>query len=107
LAYVTGGAAWQNYEVSSTCASTSFCVSNDLNPTVVAHTITKGGWTLGAGVETAIWHRWLARAEYRYADFGSAAVTIVRTNATSSTIDNFDVRLRTHTLNFGLAYKFN
>jgi outer membrane immunogenic protein len=48
-----------------------------------------------------------ARAEYRYADFGSAAFTIIRTNATSSTIDNFDVRLRTHTLNFGLAYRFN
>jgi opacity protein-like surface antigen len=24
-----------------------------------------------------------------------------------SVIDNFDVRLRTHTVNFGLAYKFN
>jgi hypothetical protein len=32
---------------------------------------------------------------------------MVRTAGTDPVIDNYDVRLRTHTLNFGLPYKFN
>jgi outer membrane immunogenic protein len=51
-----------------------------------------------------LWGPWLARAEYRYADFGSTPMTIARTGPV---IDNFDVRLQTHIVNFGLAYKFN
>ncbi len=29
------------------------------------------GWTLGAGVDYRITPNWIARAEYRYSDFGS------------------------------------
>ena len=68
-----------------------------------------GAGTVGAGVETALSSNWFARAEYRYADFGSSAFTIIRSSSFASlnpTIDNFNVALRTHTATFGLAYKF-
>ena len=32
---------------------------------------------------------------------------MVRTAGTDPVIDNYDIRLRTHALNFGLPYKFN
>jgi outer membrane immunogenic protein len=52
---------------------------------------------------------WLARAEYRYADYGHSSFTTARTGIdrdVNPTVDVFDVALRTHTVNFGLAYKF-
>jgi outer membrane immunogenic protein len=106
LAYATGGVSWQHYEVASTCISDT-CFGIGASPVSVANSTTKVGWILGGGFETSLSRHWLARAEYRYADFGSASFTMVRTAGTDPVIDNFDVRLRTHTLNFGLAYKFN
>jgi outer membrane immunogenic protein len=106
LAYATGGVAWQHYEVSSTCVSDT-CASIGASPAGVANSTTKAGWTLGGGLETALWHHWLARAEYRYADFGSESFAMARTGTIGPIVDNYDVRLRAHTLNFGLAYKFN
>jgi len=106
LAYATGGVAWQHYEVSSTCVSDT-CASIGASPAGAANSTTKPGWTLGGGIETSLWHHWLARAEYRYADFGSESFTMARTGIIGPIVDNYDVRLRTHTLNFGLAYKFN
>jgi outer membrane immunogenic protein len=106
LAYVTGGAAWQHYEVISTVGSAI------VNPPVVTISAIRSGWTIGGGLETTLWDHWLARAEYRYADFGSAPFTIAHSIAGGvltglSLVDNFDVKLRTHTVTFGLAYKFN
>jgi len=107
LAYVIGGAAWQHYEVISTCGS---CLIT-FGPAVVANSTTRTGWTVGGGLETALWAHWLARAEYRYADFGSAPFTIARSgtvfSGASFSAANFDVTMRTHTVTFGLAYKFN
>jgi outer membrane immunogenic protein len=105
MAYVTGGGAWQHYEVISNCK----CGAS-LGPAVVANSTTKAGWTVGGGLETMLSGHWLARAEYRYADFGATPFTIARSSTTASvnpTIDNFDVKLRTHTVTFGLAYKFD
>ena len=107
LVYLTSGVAWQHYEVTTTCGGISCAGIFGLTPSVVSSSTTKAGWTLGGGLETALWGPWLARAEYRYADFGSTPMTIARTGTGGTTLDNFDARLRTHTVNFGLAYKFN
>jgi outer membrane immunogenic protein len=109
LIYVSGGAAWQHFEVTSTCAS-SDCATFGFSPATVANSATKAGWTVGGGLETALWGNWLGRAEYRYADFGSSSFTISRSSTFANlnpTVDNFDINLRTHTVTFGLAYKFN
>ncbi len=109
LAYATGGIAWQNYEVTSTCAGAAPCVTSGFSPLIISNSATKPGWNLGGGIETALGGHWLARAEYRYADFGSAPFNATRSSpllARNPTVDNFDVTLRTHTATFGLAYKF-
>ena len=108
LLYATGGAAWQHYDVTSTCASAISCVGV-LTPTVIANSTTRAGLTVGGGIETALWGHWLARGEYRYADFGSSAFTLNRsvTGLANPIVDNFNVALRTHTATLGLAYKFD
>ncbi len=35
------------------------------------HTVVRLGWTVGGGLEYAVNQNWFARAEYRYADFGT------------------------------------
>ncbi len=103
LLYAAAGIAWQHYDVTSVCASAGRCT-----PAVVTNSTTRTGWTLGGGIETALWGHWLVRAEYRYADFGTAPFTITRTAATGPalTVDNFDAKFRTHTASVGVAYKF-
>jgi outer membrane immunogenic protein len=64
---------------------------------------TRGGWTIGGGVETMFWGHWLARIEYRYADFGDIGFTFPRAPAIGFTAN---VSLKTNTLLGGLAYKF-
>ena len=66
------------------------------------------GWTLGAGVEHLLTAAWLVRAEYRYADFGQANPTFFTYNIGGNGDDRVyaHVRIRTHTVNLGAAYKF-
>ena len=37
---------------------------------------TRVGWTVGTGIEWAIWNNWSIKAEYDYLDFGSRTVAI-------------------------------
>jgi len=106
LVYVTSGLAWQHVDVTSVCVGAT---CNNALPAVVSNSATKTGWTLGAGIETALWGNWLLRGEYRYADFGTTPFSIARTTSGAGpqlTVDNFDTRLRTHIASVGLAYKF-
>ncbi|WP_441237964.1 outer membrane protein [Bradyrhizobium sp. 930_D9_N1_4] len=107
LLYVTSGLALQHYDVTLVCVSPS-CAGNGRSPNLISNSATKTGWTLGGGVETALWGNWLLRADYRYADFGSAPFNFTRTATAGPalTVDNFDAKLRTHTASVGLAYKF-
>ena len=34
------------------------------------------GWTVGTGIEWAIWNNWSIKAEYDYLDFGNKTVAI-------------------------------
>lgn len=107
LVYATGGLAWQHYDITLVCVSLS-CAGNGRSPNLISHSATRTGWTLGAGIETALWGNWLLRADYRYADFGTAPFNFTRTATAGPalTVDNFDAKLRTHTASVGLAYKF-
>lgn len=122
LGYVTGGAAWQQVDVISTCSSestfrgTGDCSLNgvhngtgsDIGPPVIKSSVTQTGWTIGGGVETMLWDNWLARAEYRYADFGSSPFSTVRTSPLGFTAGTLaSVAVQTHTVTFSIAYLFN
>lgn len=108
LLYLTGGAAWLHYDVTSDCPGLCQVPLTLLAPITIAASTTKLGWTVGGGFEWSLWDRWLARAEYRYADFGAEAFTLARTGPglVASAVDNFEVKVRTHTASVGLAYKF-
>jgi outer membrane immunogenic protein len=102
LAYLTGGLAWQQFESSEICPATQ-CGS----PINFSNSSTRMGWTVGGGLETVLWGNWLARAQYRYSDFG-------RTTYTSSTLTNgefigttYDQTMRTHDVQFGIAFKLD
>ena len=77
LVYLTGGAAWQHYDVTSTCASIECTVDfGFLPPLVITNSFTRPGWTVGGGFETALSGNWFMRADYRFADFGASRVTL-------------------------------
>lgn len=101
MIYATGGVAWQQFELSAVCGlGGPWCTANRSEST----SWTRVGWTVGGGVETMLWGNWLARAEYRYADFG----TVTHSFFTSAPFDTVAMSepLRTHTATVGLAYKF-
>jgi outer membrane immunogenic protein len=109
LVYGTGGIGWQHQDVTSTCGSAACTNQFNLGPSVISQATTKAGSTVGAGIETILGGHWLSRAEYRYADFGTAHYSVGRTStfAGNNNVDSFDVAMRTHLATFGLAYKFN
>jgi len=110
LVYATGGVAWQHFDATSTCVSPAFCALNGFSPAILTFSATQTGWTAGGGIEAAVWGNWFARAEYRYADLGTASFNLSRSftsNGGGIRSENFDISERTHTVTFGLAYKFN
>jgi outer membrane immunogenic protein len=89
MLYFTGGAAWQKLEATANLAG----VGGQTNSN------TRVGWTVGGGIEGVLWGNWLARAEYRYADYDTWRSTFFAT-------DVIDVKATTHIATVGLAYKF-
>jgi outer membrane immunogenic protein len=114
LLYATGGAAWLQTSVTSSCGPVS-CFPTTFAPLVLTQSSVRSGWTIGGGIETMFGPNWLARAEYRYADYGSASYTDVRPctptpspacgTATSLNV-SYNVSYRTHAAMVGFAYKF-
>jgi len=72
-----------------------------------SHSTTKTRWTVGGGVEKRISGNWLARIDYRYAEFGSLNQKFFN-NFGPSFDDRFtaNVKVRTNQLSFSLAHKF-
>ncbi len=64
LLFVTGGLAYGEVTTSETL---------NVNGAVVAFSTdrTKVGWTVGGGVEAALWGNWTGKLEYLYIDFGT------------------------------------
>lgn len=109
LVYATGGAAWLHYEVTSACQALCALPAFQLSPAIITSSVTKTGWTIGGGIESLWWGRLIARAEYRYADFGAESLALTRSGdsgVVTSVVANLDAKIRTHTATFGLAYKF-
>ena len=103
LLYGTAGVSFLRVDANAACAATlpSWCtIPNVRNDTQSA---TRTGWTLGAGLEGMIWGNWLARLEYRYADYGTAQKTFF---ANTPDVFSADIGVRTHTVLIGLAYRW-
>lgn len=91
LFYVTGGGSFADF---NTTYQTPFGF-NSFSRSVA-------GWTIGGGIEYAITNNWTARAEYRYADYGSFTDYPYSAPGTSSTHHE-----TTNAVRLGFSYKFD
>jgi outer membrane immunogenic protein len=111
LVYVTGGAAFTRVQFTAACG-TAYPVGWCTAPVDIGQTSTisstRMGWTVGGGIETRIVGNWLARGEYRYADYGSTSGTLFGSPSAVGSGDAIlaTVRLRSNIGLLGLAYKF-
>ena len=119
MVYAKGGAAWArdkyqfNGQVSTTaCGSVQTvpfppqCVF--VNPTIVtpfnfSASETRVGWTVGAGIEWAVWENWSVKLEYDYLDLGSSTVTFNDPVLGAATIS---VSQRISEVKLGVNYRF-
>jgi outer membrane immunogenic protein len=99
LVYGTGGVAFQEIKTTSSCLPGGLCA---IAVSGTSSTV-KAGWTAGGGIETALPNHWLARVEYRYADFGHVSNDLPP--AAFAGIHS-EIRVKTQTALAGLAYKF-
>ena len=106
LIYATGGAAFQDVKANATCTllvppTAGFCGVANHTETV---STTRVGWTVGAGLEALLGANWTGRLEYRFADFGTFNHTFFATTPADQVIAG--IKVNTHTVAVGLAYKF-
>jgi outer membrane immunogenic protein len=85
--YVTGGAAWANYELSASSGGLS-----------ISDNSTQSAWTVGGGVEWMFLPHWSTKVEYLYVDTGDKNVTLFGVTGNARAQDNI-VRV-------GLNYHF-
>ena len=102
VAYATGGLALMSVEASVNCTTTGACGVNGIPSFAQTNTKTMIGWTAGGGLETALTDRWVARIEYRYADYGTWNTTL---GAPANLAVTTDIEMSTHTGLVGVAYK--
>jgi opacity protein-like surface antigen len=94
LIYATGGRAWSGAEV-----TTSSSVSGGGGPQVVTDHVTIGGWTLGGGIEAALWGNWTGKLEYQF--IRNDEVTVQSQGGPTP-----HVRTELQTLRIGVNYLF-
>jgi outer membrane immunogenic protein len=101
LYYATGGAAFGHVTQDVSVNSAPVFVSGSSSADMI-------GWTVGGGIEAALWGGWTAKAEYLYMDLGSISTSVNATSpgaapttlATTSTI-------RDHIVRIGANYHFD
>jgi outer membrane immunogenic protein len=101
MVYAKGGAAWarDRYQFNGqVLTSPSF-----VTPFNFGASETRVGWTVGAGVEWAVWENWSVKLEYDYLDFGSRTVTF---NDPLSGAANISVSQRISEVKLGVNYRF-
>jgi len=101
LLYVKGGGAW----VGDKYSAVGICGCNLNNATGgfdFEGVDLRIGWTVGGGVEWALWENWSAKLEYDYYDFGHRSVLMSDTpNAVSGPVD---IKQTVQTVKLGLNF---
>jgi outer membrane immunogenic protein len=98
LVFGAGGGSWTETELSATCSVFTCGAALGSSADKV-----RSGWAAGGGLEWAVTPNWLARVEYRHADYGSTNQTIFAGTASLSTIST---KVTTDSAFAGIAYKF-
>lgn len=99
LIYLTGGLAVGHVKDTAT-------ITFPAAPTIFSGdgSATKLGWTLGAGVEWAIYSRWTAKLEYLYYNLGNNSVNLA--SATSPGTASSDFPAKGSIVRVGINYRF-
>lgn len=91
MVYGTGGWAWGKNKV--TLTAPGILTASD--------TASLSGWTVGGGIEWAVFDSWTAKVEYLYLSYSNS-------DALSNwVVGGLQTDLDTHTIRFGLNYRFN
>ena len=103
LAYVKGGAAWSNINVSASALPTLAEQAN----------FTRMGYTIGGGVEWKFAPNWSVFAEYNYFDFGTKSGNLFSTGLVpafgnaGALADTVSLRLHSQQAIAGVNYRFD
>jgi len=99
LLYATGGLAVGEVDTSSTFAAGAASVANNFSNTRL-------GWTVGAGVEAALWGNWTGKLEYLYVDLGSFGNTFTGIGAILTPV-TINSHVTDNIVRGGLNYRFD
>lgn len=93
LPYIKGGAAWasDNYTVADVLGAYNATASED-----------RFGWTVGAGIEWAVWNDWSVKLEYDYYGFGTQSATF--TDGVSLATGPVDIKQNIQVVKLGLNF---
>jgi outer membrane immunogenic protein len=102
LWYVTGGFAWQNIGFSDAFTTTGGSVTG-----ISSGSTTRTGYSVGGGIETALWDNWTGRVEYLHIDTGTWTTTTTGLGAplAFTSVTN-GVRTPDNIVRAGLNYRF-
>jgi outer membrane immunogenic protein len=103
LFYATGGVAFAHLNTSD---SAVFPVSSTNN--TASGSSTRVGWTVGGGIEHALWAGWSVKAEYLFARFEHFSTTSANSNPGLFPVSTIvhDHRLDEQIARIGLNYRF-
>lgn len=105
LIYITGGVAFSEWQLDHFFFETQPGPIGTTNNTVF-----RTGWTVGGGLEYALNTNWFVRAEYLYANFGTANINMsapVPGNPAIFNVIDHSQKLSENLARFGISYKFN
>jgi outer membrane immunogenic protein len=104
LWYVTGGFAWQNVSFGETFTPTGGTLVG-----VNGASSTRAGYSVGGGVETALWGNWTGRVEYLYLDTGTWSFTnpaVPQVAPPGFTGATTSIRTQNNVVRAGLNFRF-
>jgi outer membrane immunogenic protein len=101
LLYVTGGLAVGEAKYNMTFSQPG--AVRLFNPYFLSDEVTRVGWTVGAGVETAFANNWSVKLEYLYVDLGTRAIDTVDVDGAPFHVE---YKIRNNIVRAGLNYKF-
>jgi outer membrane immunogenic protein len=99
LVYARGGAAWTREKIDDAFVGPVVGVLTD-----PAATVTRTGWTAGAGVDWAFARNWSANVEYNYHDFGAKGPILL--TGPVNTVTVHELKDTIHTATVGVNYHF-
>lgn len=105
LAYVTGGLAFGDANLSTALSRTTGCGGiNNCQAGSTSGTLT--GWTVGGGVEWAFAHNWSLKGEYLYYDLGDLSHLMTDPFFPATTL-RATADFNGHIVRAGINYKFD